>query len=76
MCIRDSGRSLYIADASNDRIRWVTPTGVITTYAGNGHSAWKSDINQPQALVLAPDATLLVANAGHHQITALPLPTT
>ena len=66
------GRSLYIADASNNRIRRVTPTGRITTYAGKdqiGH-----DVSEPQAPVLAPDATLLIANAGSHQITALSLP--
>jgi serine/threonine-protein kinase len=66
--------SLYIADASNNRIRRVTPDGRITTYAGNGRIG--HDISEPQALVLAPDATLLIANAGSHQITALPLPTT
>jgi streptogramin lyase len=66
--------SLYIADASNSRIRRVTRTGVITTYAGNGHR--RGDVSEPQALVAAPGATLLIANAGSHQITALPLPTT
>jgi sugar lactone lactonase YvrE len=62
--------SLYIADASNNRIRRVTPTGRITTYAGS------SGVYEPQALIAAPTATLLIANAGSHQITALPLPTT
>jgi sugar lactone lactonase YvrE len=63
---------LYIADAANNRIRRVTPDGRITTYAGNGKRA-ESDVNEPQALVADPDATLLIANAGSHQITALPL---
>jgi streptogramin lyase len=66
--------SLYIADASNNRIRRVTPTGRITTHAGNGQMG--HDVSEPQALVAGPGATLLIANAGQHQITALPLPTT
>ncbi len=32
----DSGGNLYIADSSNRLIRRVTPTGVISTFAGNG----------------------------------------
>ena len=68
------GGSLYIADAANNRIRRVTPAGVISTYAGNGKMG--DDVSEPQALVAGPEATLLIANAGHHQITALPLPTT
>jgi sugar lactone lactonase YvrE len=67
--------SLYIADAANSRIRRVTPDGRITTHAGNGDH-WSGDVSEPQALVLAADATLLIAIAGQHQITALPLPTT
>ena len=68
------GGSLYIADAANNRIRRVTPNGRITSYAGNGKMG--HDVSEPQTLVAAPDATLLVANAGSHHITALPLPTT
>jgi sugar lactone lactonase YvrE len=66
--------SLYIADASSDRIRRVAPDGRITTFAGSG-SFWSSDISQPQTLIAAPEATLLIANSGRNEITAIPLPT-
>ena len=32
----DSAGNIYIADTFNDRIRMVTPGGIITTIAGNG----------------------------------------
>ena len=32
----DSGGNLYIADAANQRVRKVSPSGIITTVAGNG----------------------------------------
>src|SRR5207249_5448085 len=34
----DSARNLYIADTYNNRIRKVTPDGIITTVAGNGNA--------------------------------------
>jgi uncharacterized protein (TIGR03437 family) len=38
----DTNGNLYIADADNDRIRKVTPGGIITTVAGNGSFAVNS----------------------------------
>jgi DNA-binding beta-propeller fold protein YncE len=39
----DAAGNLYISDSANDRIRKVTPAGIITTVAGNGHSGPNSD---------------------------------
>ena len=47
---------MYIADASNNRIRKVTPAGIISTVAGNGTASYSGDGGQ------ATDATL---NAPH-----------
>ena len=39
----DAGGNLYIADTINNRIREVTPNGVITTVAGNGLATYSGD---------------------------------
>jgi trimeric autotransporter adhesin len=39
----DSAGNLYIADFSNNRIRKVTPTGTISTVAGNGNTGYTGD---------------------------------
>jgi trimeric autotransporter adhesin len=41
----DSSGNLYIADTQNDRIRKVTPAGLITTVAGNGEEGYDGDSN-------------------------------
>ncbi len=39
----DSGENIYITDSFNHRIRKVDPTGIITTFAGNGVSGYSGD---------------------------------
>ena len=51
----DAARNLYIADTANNRIRKVTPDGVITTIAGNG-GAIATDLPSP-AVVIGPGFT-------------------
>ena len=56
----DPSGNLYIADAANHRVRKVTPTGIITTVAGNGHPGFSGDngpaiaaqLNQPYGLAM------------------------
>jgi RHS repeat-associated protein len=62
--------SLYIAQTSNDLIRWVGPDEIITTVAGGGHPAdgvgdgglaTQAQLNQPQGIAVGPDGSLYIA---------------
>lgn len=54
----DSQDNLYIGDGGNNRIRKMTPAGVVTTFAGNGVAGhW--DGYRTNALFNHPDAVLL-----------------
>jgi HYDIN/CFA65/VesB family protein/NHL repeat-containing protein len=39
----DANGNLFIADTSNQRLRWVTPGGIMTTFAGAGLAEYKGD---------------------------------
>jgi uncharacterized protein (TIGR03437 family) len=53
----DSAGNLYIADASNSRVRKVNPAGIISTYAGNGNVKYSGDgVQAPTTAVDRPEA--------------------
>jgi len=49
----DAAGNVYIADYSNDRIRKVATTGIITTFAGNGAGGFGGDGGQATAAQLS-----------------------
>src|SRR5262252_8393097 len=61
-----------IADASNARVRQVSPTGTITTVAGNGSYGFSGDggpataagLRAPLGVTAMPDGGFLIADAG------------
>ena len=61
--------TIFIADLSNHRIRKVSPAGIISTYAGTGTSGSSGDggpataakLQAPEAIALAPDGSLFIA---------------
>ena len=70
----DNKGNLYIADAGeNNRIRKLTPEGVVTTLAGgdegfqDGQGA-AARFNTPSALAIDADGNLYVADTGNHAI--------
>ena len=66
-----SDGSLYIADTGNNRIRKVTPTGSITTVAGDGNNffvpgpdgvqATETQVTAPKDVVIAPDGGIYIS---------------
>jgi NHL repeat len=67
--------SVLIADTGNDRIRKVTPNGIITTFAGttrgfsgDGGPATSAQLNQPRDIAVASDGSVLIADTGNNRI--------
>ena len=61
----DGGGNLYIADFSNNRIRKVSPDGVITTVAGNGEFGFSGDGGAATSAALAGPIGLTFDGAGN-----------
>ncbi|HLH17388.1 MAG TPA: hypothetical protein VKX45_09225 [Bryobacteraceae bacterium] len=72
----DSAGNLYIADFNNHRIRMVTPSGAISTVAGNGSQGYAGDgglaggasLNYPTAVAVDSGNNLYIADSGNYAI--------
>ena len=72
----DADGNLYIADASNYRIRKVDPSGIITTVAGNGTTAFSGDggpavsasLFAPRGVAVDRSGNIFIVDAGHYRI--------
>lgn len=72
----DSDGNLYISDSGNNRIRKVTPEGIITTLVGTGTPGFGGDngeavnaqINQPRAIIFDPAGNLYIADSGNNRV--------
>jgi sugar lactone lactonase YvrE len=68
--------TLYIADTNNNRVRKVTPTGFITTFAGNGvagsggdgFSATSAAVAKPYGVAIDPTGNVLIADTFGNRI--------
>jgi streptogramin lyase len=66
----DSTGNLYIADYFNNRVRKVSPSGTISTFAGTGISGDSGDggqavmatLNRPQAVAVDPSGNVFIAD--------------
>jgi hypothetical protein len=71
-----------IADANNERVRRVSPSGTITTIAGNGTPTYAGDggaatdasLNSPAGAAVLPDGGYLIADAENGAIRRVTVP--
>lgn len=74
--VMDSSGNWYIADTANDRIRMVTPAGVISTIAGTGAAgstgdsgpALDAELNSPQGLAIDSSNNVYIADTGNNEV--------
>ena len=72
----DGTGNVYIAEYGNDRVRKVTPGGVITTFAGNGLNGYGGDggaataakLNHPRGLAVDAGGNVLIADSGNNRV--------
>lgn len=72
----DTMGNLYIADASNNVVRKVDTSGVITTIAGNtlmgfagdGGAATLATLNDPNSIIVTASGTMYIIDEGNHCI--------
>ena len=72
----DAAGNLYIAELGNCRIRKVTPSGIISTFAGTGACGYDGDggpaanakINDPFGLVFDNEGNLSFSNNGYNVV--------
>ena len=75
----DRAGNLYIADTGHNRVRKVSPDGVITTIAGNGTCCYSGDggiataaqLNQPWGLAVDVAGNVYVADSGNSAVRVL-----
>lgn len=72
----DSAGNIYIADTNNQRIRKVSPTGIITTVAGSGVRGFSGDggpatrasLGDPSGVAVDAAGNIYVADGFNHRI--------
>ncbi|MGF7074118.1 gliding motility-associated C-terminal domain-containing protein [Mucilaginibacter sp. R-33] len=70
----DNDGNIYVADEANNRIRKITPTGEVSTYAGSGTrgfqngQAGSASFNTPTAVALDNAGNLYVSDSGNSAI--------
>lgn len=75
----DGQGDVYISDAGTQRVRKVTPGGVISTVAGNGQQGYAGDggaavsasLDTPRGLAIGPAGELYVVDAGNRRVRVI-----
>ncbi len=72
----DAAGNLYISDSGNNRIRMLSPNGIITTVAGNGSRSYSGDggsalsasLDYPEDAVVDAPGNIYIADSGNNLI--------
>jgi hypothetical protein len=72
----DAGGNIYIADQSDNRIRKITPAGIISTFAGTNLSGYNGDgglainarLSNPTGLAIDAVGNIYIADGGNQRI--------
>ena len=70
----DSTGSVYVADESNHRIRKISPSGAVSTFAGSGSATFANggglaaSFNSPSGVAVDAYGTVYVADYANHRI--------
>jgi len=77
--VGDSTGNLYVADAGNNRIRKITPDGMVTSLAGNANGSFQdgqgpnAGFNGPVGIAIDAAGVLYVADANNNRIRKVTL---
>jgi hypothetical protein len=72
----DAAGNIYVSDSIDHRVRKISPSGLITTVAGNGHFGFRGDggpadsaqLNAPYGIALDRDGNLYIADLGNSRV--------
>ncbi|HTW67660.1 MAG TPA: hypothetical protein VME17_23750 [Bryobacteraceae bacterium] len=72
----DGAGDVFVADLGNNRIREITPSGIITTvagsgtlgYSGDGAAATAAELNGPTGVAVDQAGNLFIADEGNHVV--------
>ena len=67
----DASGNLYICDQYNNRIRMISTTGIITTFAGTGSSTFSGDGGAPAAAGMPWPADIYIDDAGNMAVAEI-----
>ena len=70
----DGNGTIYVADTGNNRIRMITPSGTVSTLAGNGTTGFGDGVGTaavfsgPRGIAVDGNGTIYVADTGNNRI--------